>query len=150
LVRFCRSLAAPRSDHPGQARHQVFGRGRIDIALRAGGFFQHRAHHVAGFQQQIQHLGVQRHTMIAHQPDQVFGQMRPAFDHAKPQHAGIALERVHPAKQGSDMGRLFRRRRVFERDQRGFHGIHRLRAVIGEQRPEFIHLVGHRTTFRVG
>ena len=66
------------------------------------GGFQHHPQRIGDFKQDVMDFGIQRHAVIPHQTDQVFGQMRATFHHRKPQHTGIALEGMHGPEQGRD------------------------------------------------
>ena len=122
---------------------QIFGRCGIHVRAVGGGFLQHVAQHVARIEQHLKDALIQRHAIVTHQTDQVLGKVGAAFDHGQAQNPRVPLERVNRTEKGTDMFRLIPFA-ILKRQQRLFHRVEGLAAIICEKGPDFVHFVRHR------
>ena len=122
---------------------QIFGRCGIHVRTVGGGFFQHITQHIARIEQHLKDALIQRHAIVAHQTDQVLGKVGAAFDHGQAQNPRVPLERVNRTEKGADMFRLVAFT-ILKRQQRLFHRVEGLAAIICEKGPDFVHFVRHR------
>ena len=101
----------------------------------------HPAQRIGRLDQDAPHLGVERDALVAHQADEILGDMGKLLDDGQPEQAGIALEGVQRPEQRGD--RLPVVAAVFERGQRFLDRPQRLPAVVLVKRPDLVDLVRH-------
>jgi hypothetical protein len=121
---------------------------RLEVAALAADLADAVAQAVDRAQHQVDDRAVERDAVIAHQPDQILGDVGQLLDRDQLQEPGVALDRVQAAVQPVDL--VLAAGRVFEDQERALDRGERLARVVGELAPDavVVELHDHRPSGR--